>query len=156
MALPDLSRFYIDGAWVEPVAARPFPLIDPATETAFGTLALGSAEDVDRAVRAARAAFPAFSETAPAARVALLRRILALFEERFETFAETIRQEMGSPIGFARKGQAARGPAHLNALIAVMERFAFEEDRGTTRIRREPIGVCGLITPGTGRSTRSS
>ncbi len=147
MALPDLSRFYIDGAWVEPVAARPFPLIDPATETAFGTLALGSAADVNRAVRAARAAFPAFSETAPAARVALLRRILALFEERFETFAETIRQEMGSPIGFARKGQAARGPAHLNALIAVMERFAFEEDRGTTRIRREPIGVCGLITP---------
>ena len=63
MALPDLSRFYIDGAWVEPVAARPFPLIDPATETAFGTLALGNAEDVDRAVRAARDAFPAYSET---------------------------------------------------------------------------------------------
>ncbi len=112
MALPDLSRFYIDGTWVEPVAARPFPLIDPATEAAFGTLALGNAEDVDRAVRAARASFPVFSETAPSERVALLRRILTLFEERTEAFAEAIRQGMGSPIGFARKGQAARGPAH--------------------------------------------
>jgi aldehyde dehydrogenase (NAD+) len=147
MTMPDLSRFYIDGAWVEPVAPRDFPLIDPATEARFGTLALGGTEDVDRAVSAARRAFPAFAASAPTDRIALLRRILALYEARTEAFAEAIRQEMGSPIGFARKGQAARGPLHLNALIEVIERFAFEEDQGTTRLRHEPIGVCGLITP---------
>ncbi|MCE8021469.1 aldehyde dehydrogenase family protein [Halomonas sp. MCCC 1A11036] len=149
MSLPDLSRFYIDGAWVAPVSPARFPLIDPATEEEFGTLALGGAEDVERAVQAAHAALPAFSETTPEERIALLRRILALYEERREEFAEAMRQEMGAPIGFSRKAQAARGALHLNALIEVMERFSFEENgrSGTTRLRHEPVGVCGLITP---------
>jgi len=147
MPLPDLSRFYIDGCWVAPVSTEQFSLIDPETEKEFGTLAMGGASDVDLAVSAAHKAFPSFCETTPKERIALLRRILALYEERIEDFAEAMRQEMGSPIGFARKAQSARGSLHLNALIEVMERFSFEEDRGSTRLRYEPIGVCGLITP---------
>ena len=145
--MPDLSKFYIDGAWVAPVAPRDFPLIDPATEQPTGTLALGSAADVDKAVSAARAAFPGFAATSPAERVALLRQILSRYRARYDEFAEAIRREMGSPITFAIKGQAARGPAHLEPLIEILENFAFEQDRGTTRLRYEPIGVCGLITP---------
>lgn len=145
--MPDLSKFYIDGSWVAPGAARDFPLIDPATEQPVGTLALGSAADVDKAVSAARAAFPAFATTSPAARVALLRQILSRYRARYDEFAEAMRREMGSPITFATQGQAARGPAHLEPLIEILENFAFEQDRGTTRLRYEPIGVCGLITP---------
>ncbi len=141
------GQFYIDGKWVEPVSATGFDLIDPATETRFDTLALGSAADVDRAVAAARRAYPAWSRTSVAERVALLRRILERYESRYDEFAELMRREMGAPITFARNGQAVRGPAHLKALIDVLERFEFEEQRGSTRVMLEPIGVCGLITP---------
>ena len=141
------AQFYIDGKWVEPAAATWFEMIDPATEQPLGRLALGSATDVDRAVAAARRAFPAWSTTSVADRVALLRRVVAAYERRYDEFAELIRREMGSPITFARNGQAARGPAHLNTLIEVLERFPFEEQRGNTRVVLEAIGVCGLITP---------
>jgi len=141
------AQFYIDGQWVDPVTPRWFDLIDPATEEGAGRLALGSAADVDRAVAAARRAYPGYSETTVSERIALLRRILEIYERRSGEFAEAMRAEMGAPITFARKGQAARGPAHLNALIAVLEHFEFEEQHGTTRVRLEPVGVCGLITP---------
>lgn len=147
MNLPNLSRFYIDGAWVEPVAKKEFTLIDPSTEEPHAKLAMGTAQDVDRAVAAARKAFPAFQATSVQERIALLRRILQIYEERAEAFAEAMRLEMGSPITFSRNGQVPRGTLHLTALIEVMQRFPFEEDRGTTRIRHEPVGVCGLITP---------
>ena len=147
MRLPGLSRFYIDGSWVEPVSPQGFDLVDPSTEETYATLAMGGARDVDRAVAAARRALPAYRATSQQERTALLRRILHLYEDRLEDFAEAMRLEMGAPITFSRKGQAPRGPLHLTALIEVMERFAFEEDRGTTRLRYEPVGVCGLITP---------
>ncbi|CAD6555121.1 aldehyde dehydrogenase family protein [Paraburkholderia sabiae] len=141
------AQFYIDGRWVEPASARWFDLVDPSTEVPFERLALGNAEDVDRAVAAARRAFPAWSSTSVAERVAMLRRVLQIYERRYDEFAEAMRREMGAPITFARNGQAARGPAHLNALIDVLERFEFEEQRGSTRVVLEAIGVCGLITP---------
>ncbi|CAG4897677.1 aldehyde dehydrogenase family protein [Paraburkholderia gardini] len=141
------AQFYIDGRWVEPVSATWFDIVDPATETPFERLALGGAEDVDRAVAAARRAFPAWSGTVVAERVALLKRVLQIYERRYDEFAEAMRREMGAPITFARNGQAVRGPAHLNALIDVLERFEFEEQRGSTRVVLEPVGVCGLITP---------
>ncbi len=141
------AQFYIDGRWVEPASARWFDLVDPSTELPFERLALGNADDVGRAVAAARRAFPAWSATSVAERVALLRRVLQIYERRYDEFAEAMRREMGAPITFARNGQAARGPAHLNALIDVLERFEFEEQRGSTRVVLEAIGVCGLITP---------
>ncbi|MEX3934177.1 aldehyde dehydrogenase family protein [Paraburkholderia phymatum] len=141
------AQFYIDGRWAGPASPRWFDIVDPSTEVPFERLALGNAQDVDHAVAAARRAFPAWSATRVAERVALLRRVLSIYERRYDEFAEAMRREMGAPIAFARNGQAARGTAHLNALIDVLERFAFEEQRGSTRVVLEAIGVCGLITP---------
>ncbi|MFC0400648.1 aldehyde dehydrogenase family protein [Paraburkholderia rhizosphaerae] len=142
-----VGQFYIDGKWVAPLAPDWFDLIDPATEVRFDQLALGNAADVDRAVAAARRAFPSYSTSTVADRVALLKRVVQIYERRVDEFAEAMRAEMGAPIAFARNNQAARGPSHLNALIDVLDYFAFETQRGTTRVRHEPIGVCGLITP---------
>lgn len=141
------SKFYINGEWITPVSRRVFPLIDPSTEEVFGELALGGVEDVNRAVAAARTALPGFAATSPAERAALLRRILDSYMARYDEFAETICREMGSPISFARNGQAARGPAHLKPLIEILDHFEFEKSYGSTRLRYEPVGVCGLITP---------
>lgn len=143
----ELDKFYIDGAWTEPAAVSWMDLVDPATEKPFGRLALGGAADVDRAVKAARRAFPAYAATPVAERIDLLQRMLDVYTRRYDEFAEAMRREMGSPITFATKGQAVRGPAHLNTLLDVLKDFRFEEDKGTTRLRYEPVGVCGLITP---------
>ncbi len=145
--LAHAAQCYIDGQWVEPAAPRWLDMVDPATEAPIGRLALGNEADVDRAVTAARRAFPAYAEWSVADRIALLKRIVALYEARVDAFADAMRVEMGAPAAFARTGQAARGPAHLNALIDVLERFAFDTQQGTTRLRQEPVGVCGLITP---------
>jgi aldehyde dehydrogenase (NAD+) len=141
------AQFYIDGKWVEPAAPSWFEMVDPATESPIGQLALGSAADVDRAVVAARRAFIEYSAVSVADRIELLRRIVTIYERRSDEFAEAMRVEMGAPITFSRKGQVARGPAHMNTLIKLLEHFEFEERRGTTRLQLEPIGVCGLITP---------
>ncbi len=142
-----VQSFYIDGQWVEARDAPTFELIDPSTRAHVADLSMGGASDVDRAVAAARAALPAFSSTSPQERIHLLQRILEAYQRRVDEFAEAMRIEMGSPITFSRNAQVARGPAHLNALVSVLERFKFEVQQGTTRLRYEPIGVCGLITP---------
>ncbi|MDH4412145.1 MAG: aldehyde dehydrogenase family protein [Rhizobium sp.] len=140
-------KFFIDGAWVDPVEPAVLDVIDPSTEEPFTVISIGSRADVDRAVAAAKAAFPAFSITDPAERLALLNRILAAYNERFEDIAKAVSQEMGAPLAFAREAQAWAGRAHLEATIAAFQSFAFTEQRGTTRIVKEPIGVCALITP---------
>ncbi|MCB4322007.1 aldehyde dehydrogenase family protein [Alcaligenes sp. 13f] len=142
-----VNSFYINGQWVDASSAKKLALLDPATEAPVADLAMGTADDVDRAVAAARTAFPAYSRTTAKERIELLTRILHIYTRREEEFAEAMRVEMGSPITFSRHGQVVRGPAHLKELIRVLERFKFEVERGTTRLRYEPIGVCGLITP---------
>jgi aldehyde dehydrogenase (NAD+) len=144
---PDTTRFYIDGQWVDPVDPSWFERVDPASERITGRLALGNAADVERAVSAARRAFAAWAESPVAERSALLRRIVQIYERRYEEFAQAISAEMGAPISFARSAQAARGPMHLSTLIEVLEHFDFEPRLGSTRLRFEPVGVCGLITP---------
>lgn len=145
--MSNADRFYIDGRWVEPASPSWFDVIDPATETVIERLALGDATDVDRAVAAARKALPGYARTSVAERIALLQRIVSIYERRQEEFAQAMRVEMGAPITFSRKFQVPRGWLHLNQLIDVLQRFQFEETRGTTLIRHEPVGVCGLITP---------
>lgn len=141
------SRFYIDGRWVEPADPAWFDVIDPATETVVERLALGDARDVDLAVAAARKALPGYAATSVAERIALLERIVSIYERRQEEFAQAMRIEMGSPIRFSRQFQVPRGWLHLNQMIDVLKRFKFEETMGSTLIRHEPVGVCGLITP---------
>lgn len=142
-----LDRFYIDGEWVEPLEARFVDVVNPATEEPICQIALGGQADVDRAVAAAKRAFPAFSRTTRSERIALLGRIKHGFAARHEELAEIISEEMGAPIKFASSAQVASGPNHLTEMMKVLENFSFEEKRGTTLIAHEPIGVCGLITP---------
>lgn len=145
--MSNADRFYIDGRWVEPASPSWFDVIDPATETVVERLALGDVTDVDRAVAAARRALPEYAQTSVAERIALLQRIVSIYERRQEEFAQAMRVEMGAPITFSRTFQVPRGWLHLNQLIDVLQRFQFEETQGTTLIRHEPVGVCGLITP---------
>jgi aldehyde dehydrogenase (NAD+) len=140
-------KFFIDGAWVEPAIPVALDVIDPSTEEAYTRIALGSRADVDKAVTAARAAFPAFSQWSKEERLALLRRILAEYERRYEDIARAVSQEMGAPIAFAREAQAGAGKGHMIATIEALEAYEFSERRGTTMVVKEPIGVCALITP---------
>ena len=140
-------KFYVAGAWVDPLGGQMLDVIDPSTEEAYTSIAVGSVADVDRAVAAAREAFPAFTRTSREERLALLRRILEIYDERYEDIAQAVSQEMGAPIGFAREAQAFAGQIHMKSAIEALESFEFERQRGTTRIVREGIGVAGLITP---------
>lgn len=143
----DFRRFYIDGTWIQPSSRPELDVIDPATEEPVGKISLGSAEDVDAAVKAARQAFESFAETSKQERIALLERILKIFERRIGDVARAISDEMGAPMRFARHAQAESGREHLMTAIEVLKKFEFEESRGSTQIRLEPVGVCGLITP---------
>ena len=140
-------KFYNDGAWVDPVEPRTLDVINPATEHAVATISLGSATDVDRAVKAARAAFPAYSRTSKADRLALLQRIIEAYKARYDDIAKAISLEMGAPAWLATKAQAATGIGHLNQMMTVLKDYEFEKLEGRTMIVREPIGVCGFITP---------
>ena len=140
-------QFYIDGAWVDPVAPALLDVIDPSTEEAFTQIAIGGPADVDRAVAAAQAAFPGYARTSRAERLELLRNILAEYQKRYEDIAATLSREMGAPLAFARSDQAFTGSAHLKRMIDVLESYSFEWMQGSTLIAKEPIGVCGLITP---------
>ena len=140
-------QFYINGVWVDPALPATLDVINPATEEAYTRISVGSAADVDRAVAAAKAAFPAFSATTQAERIRLLQRVLYMYNERSEEIARAVSNEMGAPIGWARDAQTWAGRVHLEATIAALEQFSFESTRGSTRIVREAIGVAALITP---------
>ncbi|HEX7872308.1 MAG TPA: aldehyde dehydrogenase family protein [Sphingobium sp.] len=140
-------RFYIDGAWVEPDGSATFTVVNPATEAAMGSIRLGSAEDVDRAVMAARRAFPAFARTSVAERLELLEAIIAAYKKRRNDLAEAITEEMGAPRALAENLHAKIGHVHLKTATTILPDYPFREWRGSTLIEREPIGVCALITP---------
>ena len=141
------ESFYINGQWVAPLSSERLPIENPATEEIVGQLALGSAEDADRAILAARAAFAGWTATPVAERIALVERILEIYNARAEDLAQAMRTEMGAPIGWAREAQVWAGRVHLESTIAAAKAFPWEEMRGTTKIVREGIGVAALITP---------
>jgi aldehyde dehydrogenase (NAD+) len=137
-------KFYIDGEWVEPLGSRTFELINPATEAPFASVSLGSVEDVDRAVKAARRAFPAFSSTTKAERIALFERIVEAFLAREDDIMAAITLEMGAPKSL--KAQTRSGLEQLKQAIITLKTYEFETRLGDNIVRREPIGVGGLIT----------
>lgn len=143
----DCRQFYIDGKWVAPAVARDFPVTNPATEEHIATISLGSVADVDKAVAAAKRAFEVYSETSVAQRLALLRRIVEIYEARMGEMAAAISSEMGAPISLSRAAQAPAGLRHLSEMVRVLGEFPFEKVKGSTLMRKEPVGVCGLITP---------
>ncbi|MGA9393037.1 MAG: aldehyde dehydrogenase family protein [Candidatus Sulfotelmatobacter sp.] len=145
--MKNCRQFYIDGKWVDPTVVQDCTIINPATEEPIGTISLGSAADVDRGVAAARRAFEGYSGKTVSDRAVLLREIIEVYRAKMDEMAETISQEMGAPISLSRKAQAPAGLAHLLEVVKVLEEFQFEEIKGSTLMRKEPIGVCGLITP---------
>jgi aldehyde dehydrogenase (NAD+) len=140
-------RFYIDGAWVDPVELKTLSVENPATEEVCGMIAVGSGADVDKAVAAARRAFPAWSRTTREQRIAVLERIVVEYQKRAADLAAAVTEEMGAPAALAERAQVGAGLGHISTAIDILKTFVFEEDRGSTRIVREPIGVCALITP---------
>lgn len=145
--MTDTTLFYIGGQWVPPVQPHPLNVENPATGDVVAQISLGSAEDVDRAVRAARDAFPAFAETTPDERIALLERIVAAWQARAADLAAAVTSEMGAPAGLAKNAQVPFGLVHFTTAIDVLKTYAFEQRLGNALVRREPVGVAALITP---------
>lgn len=140
-------EFYIGGEWVYPVELRLLDVENPATERVCGRIALGSSADVDRAVAAARAAFEGWSQSSREDRLDLLQSLLDEYRRRSADLAEAVTEEMGAPPALAAGPQVQMGLGHLVTAIDVLKNFCFAESRGTTLVVKEPIGVCGLITP---------
>lgn len=143
----DIRKLYIDGLWVDPVVPDDTQVIDPVSGEVSGVVSRGSIADVENAVVAARRAFESYSQTTREERIELLTRIKEGFEARYSEVVEAIIAELGAPLWLARDMQAGLPVAHLQVAIEVLKTFPFEETRGSTLIRREPIGVCALITP---------
>lgn len=140
-------QFYIDGQWVDPVAPKTLAVINPSNEETIAEISLGSKADVDKAVAAARRAFETFSVTSKEERVALLEKILEIYQRRYAEFVETISLEMGAPVWLSQAAQAATGVMHLTQAIKTLKEFQFETVQGSTGIVYEPVGVVGMITP---------
>ena len=147
MISANMTKFYINGAWVEPISTTRIGVENPATEEIVAQVAMGNDADADRAIMAARAAFDGWTVTPVAKRIALLKRILEIYNDRAEDFAQAMSTEMGAPIDWARNAQFWAGQVHIEATIRAAEEMAWEYSRGTTRIVYEGIGVCALITP---------
>ncbi|MCH1491747.1 MAG: aldehyde dehydrogenase family protein [Luminiphilus sp.] len=143
----EYKQFYINGEWVAPSTPNDFDVFDPATEEVCAVISLGNETDVDRAVAAAKAAFETFSQTSIEERIELLERICDIYKRRLADVAEAIRLEMGAPIKLASTAQAFAGLGHIAEAAKVLKTYAFTEDLGEHRVVKEPIGVCGLITP---------
>jgi aldehyde dehydrogenase (NAD+) len=143
----DYLKFYIDGKWVDPVELKTLDVENPATEQVAGRIALGSAADVDKAVKAARKAFQSWSKSSREERLDLLERIRDEYQKRAGDMALAVTEEMGAPASLSSSTQVPLPLYHLGVAIEVLKNFKFEEQRGQTLIVKEPIGVCGLITP---------
>ncbi|MEC8717269.1 MAG: aldehyde dehydrogenase family protein [Pseudomonadota bacterium] len=145
--MDNAKKFYSNGEWVDPIGTETMDVINPATEEPICAIALGNSADVDRAVAAAKAAFETFSQTTREERIALLEKIIECYKARMGDIAAAVSQEMGAPVGLANAAQAPAGLGHLMYTLNALKEFSFEQMVAGNKIVREPIGVCGLITP---------
>ncbi len=143
----NMLKFYINGQWVDPISKARMGVENPATEEIVCEVAMGNEADADRAILAARAAFDSWTYRPVAERIAVMKRVLEVYNDRYEDFAQVMSTEMGAPITWARAAQAWAGQVHMEATIKAAEEMVWEYNRGTTRIIYEGIGVCSLITP---------
>ena len=144
----DKRKFYINGEWVAPLVANDLEVLNPAAEQPVAVISMGSAADIDRAVAAAKTAFATYSRTTTEERLALLEKLLSIYKRRYEEMAQTITLELGAPLSMSREQQADVGVGHLQGFIDALKRLHSREvlPNGDVMLR-EPIGVCGLITP---------
>ncbi len=143
----EYTQFYINGAWVDPSEPNSFDVINPATEDVCAHIALGNSTDVDRAVAAAKEAFQTYGWSSREERIAIMEAVIAAYQNHYAELAQAISMEMGAPTKLATDAQAASGLGHLMTALEVLKNFKFEEDLGPHRVVKEPIGVCGMITP---------
>ncbi len=145
--MTDYLKFYINGKWVDPVEPKTLDVINPATEEPIAKISMGGKADVDKAVAAAKAAFPKYSTTTKQERIELIQSIMAVYQKRYAEIAAAITSEMGAPSKLSMHAQAAMGIAHFNTNLELLKTYEFEYNKGGTHIVREPVGVCAFITP---------
>ena len=141
------NKFFINGKWIEPAGRSTLDVINPANEKAFATISLGNADDVDSAAKAAKSAFDSWSNSSIEERKEIISNIIGGLKSRSDEIATAISSEMGAPMGLSKTAQVGSGLGHFMNVLSILENFEFEEIRGTTKIVKEPAGVCGFITP---------
>ena len=141
------NKFFINGEWIEPAGRSTLDVINPATEKAFATISLGNGDDVDSAAKAAKSAFDSWSNSSIEERKEIISNIIGGLKSRSDEMATAISSEMGAPMGLSKTAQVGSGLGHFMNVLSILENFEFEEIRGTTKIVKEPAGVCGFITP---------
>ena len=141
------KKFYINGEWVDPITPKSLGVINPANEEVVSEISLGSEEDINKAVAAAKKAFTTFSVTTREDRLELFEKIINVYKKRMPDLAKAITSEMGAPVNLANAAQAPAGLGHLSKAYNALKEYKFETTINTTIIRKEPVGVCGLITP---------
>ena len=141
------NKFFINGKWIEPTGRSTLDVINPATEKAFATISLGNADDVDSAAKAAKSAFDSWSNSSIEERKEIISNIVGGLKSRSDEMATAISSEMGAPMGLSKTAQVGSGLGHFMNVLSILENVEFEEIRGTTKIVKEPAGVCGFITP---------
>ncbi len=146
----DKRKFYINGEWVSPSKNSDFSVINPATEEPYVTISLGSEDDTNKAVVAAKNAFTSWKNTSVEERITLLEKLLKIYKRRFNEMTQAISTELGAPLDWASSAQTASGESHIEDFILRLKKFEFEtkfDESSDNYIVYEPIGVCGLITP---------
>ena len=141
------DKIFIDGSWVASTGTGSIDVTNSSTEEVMGTIPEGTAEDVDRAARAAAAAFPGWSATSPEERGKYVQRIVEGLQARMSDIASTIAGEVGMPLNLSMMIQAGLPIMDIGAMAEVLANFAWEEQVGNSLIVREPVGVVGCITP---------
>ena len=146
----DKTKFYINGAWVNPSNKNDFDVINPSNEEVCAKITLGNSEDTDKAIQSAKKAFETWKETSKQERVAFLEKLLKIYNERYDEMTDAITTELGCPRDWCSANQTSSGASHIEDFIKRLKEFNFEPgfDKGSkNQILYEPIGVCGLITP---------
>jgi aldehyde dehydrogenase (NAD+) len=138
-------HLYIDGRWTEPTEPRSVDLVDPTREEVFARVALGTAADADLAVAAAQRAFESFSATSVDERIALIDRVIDVYETYLDEFSDLIAREVGIPV--SNRAQVTGPASHMRVARDLIRDYPFESRIGNAIVRREPIGVCAVISP---------
>jgi aldehyde dehydrogenase (NAD+) len=145
--MQERDKIYIDGAWVASTGKGSIDVINATTEQVMGRIPEGTPEDVDKAARAAAAAFPAWSQTSRDERAKFLQRITEGLQARMQDIATTVAGEVGMPINLSMMIQAGLPTVTFGSMGQLLDAFPFEEQVGSSLVVREPVGVVGCITP---------
>ena len=141
------NKFFINGNWVEPNSKDTLPVINPANEEVICYISLGNKFDLDNAVNSARKAFISYSNSSKEDRISILDRIISSYKKRMDELSKAITIEMGAPKTLSEKAQVPSGLGHFMKAKKILENFSFEKEVNSSIVLKEPVGVCGLITP---------